>query len=81
MAEIPISLSQVKRYISRLADKKVQVTQNLGRTKFITFLGRLSGVYHALFTIEPFDKKFRGRTAYSYSDFICGKVRVIEKTD
>ena len=40
------------------------------------FSGVLSGVYPALFTIEPDEKGFLGKTAYSYSDVLCGNVKL-----
>lgn len=73
-----LSISQVKENVRRLSEKNVEVTLNLGRNKYITFNGRLSGVYPALFTVTPFDKSFKGKTSYSYSEYLCGKVKLNE---
>ena len=73
------SLNQVKAKISALHEKPVKVTLSLGRKKTVTFSGRLIGVYPALFTVSPFDKSFRGKTSYSYSEYMCGKVKLIEQ--
>lgn len=54
----------------------VEVRLNLGRNKFITFPATLSGVYPSIFTISPHDKNFLGKTAYSYSEILCGRVRI-----
>ena len=70
------SLSQVKEIIKSMQEKSVEVTVNLGRNKFISFSGVLKGVYPALFTVTPFDKSFKGKTSYSYSEYMCGRVRV-----
>ncbi len=70
------TLGQVKRHISDMREKPVEVTVNLGRNKFLVYAGRLMGVYPALFTVTPFDKDFRGKTSYSYSEYMCGKVKV-----
>lgn len=72
------SISQVKKIIETMNSKNVEVTVNLGRNKFVSFTGVLSGVYPALFTVKPFDENFRGKTSYSYSEYLCGKVRVKE---
>ena len=72
------SISQVKEIIGKMNLKKVEVTVNLGRNKFVSFTGVLSGVYPALFTVKPFDKDYRGKTSYSYSEYLCGKVRLKE---
>ena len=39
----------------------------------------LSGIYPSLFTVSPFDKNFLGKTAYSYSEILCGRVKIQEK--
>ena len=70
------SLNEVKENIKQLQNQSVYVTLNVGRNKLINFSGRLEGVYPALFTVTPFDKSFKGKTSYSYSEFMCGKVSV-----
>ena len=79
MIKCSASLSQVKEIISKLKFKKVEVTLNLGRNKFVSFCGTLQGVYPALFTVNPEDKNFKGKTSYSYSEYMCGKVKLKEK--
>jgi uncharacterized protein Veg len=71
------SLSQVKKTISAMSQKPVEVTINLGRNKFVSFSGVLNGVYPALFTVVPNDKSFKGKTSYSYSEYMCGRVKLI----
>ena len=74
MIKSTLSLSKAKENILRLYNKPVSVKVNLGRNKFVTFNGRLTGVYGALFTVSPFDKDYKGKTSYSYSEYMCGKV-------
>jgi uncharacterized protein Veg len=76
------SLSSVKESILKMKEKAVDVTLDLGRNKIIRFSGRLTGVYPALFTVSPFDQTFKGKTSYSYSEYMCGRVKLIlnEKT-
>ena len=74
MIKSSLTLSQAKELIKTLKEKHVKVTLSLGRNKFISFKGVLSGVYPALFTVTPFDKTFKGKTSYSYSEYLCGKV-------
>ena len=78
MIKTNISVSQVKEIIRKMDSKQVEVTVNLGRNKFVKFTGYLSGVYPALFTVKPVDAGFRGKTSYSYSEYLCGKVKVKE---
>ena len=72
------SLSEVKNNIKNMQHKPVSVTINLGRNKLVKFTGTLVGVYPALFTVTPFDKTFKGKTSYSYSEYMCGRVRLTE---
>lgn len=76
MVKSSVSLSQVKEIIEKLKAQKVQVTVNLGRNKYETFTGTLTNVYPALFTVSPNDKNYRGKTSYSYSEYMCGKVKI-----
>lgn len=78
MIKSTLSLSQAKEVIKKMQEKNVDVTLSLGRNKYVSFKGVLSGVYPALFTVTPFDKAFRGKTSYSYSEYLCGKVKLNE---
>lgn len=70
------SLAEIKTKIESYYDRPVSVRVNLGRNKITHFDGKLSGVYPALFTVLPDDKNYLGKTAYSYSEILCGSVRV-----
>ncbi len=72
------SLSEVKNNIKNMQEKPVSVTINLGRNKMISFIGKVKGVYPALFTVCPQDKAFKGKTTYSYSEYMCGRVKLKE---
>lgn len=58
------------------SDCDVTVRLNLGRNKYVTFAATLSGVYPSIFTVKPHDKNFLGKTAYSYSEILCGRVMI-----
>ena len=76
MIKSTTSLSQVKNSIKNMQSKSVSVTINLGRNKLVNFIGKVEGVYPALFTISPIDKAFKGKTTYSYSEYMCGRVKL-----
>ena len=78
MIKSTLSLSQAKEVIKKMQEQNVTVTLNLGRNKYVSFNGVLSGVYPALFTVTPTDKEFKGKTSYSYSEYLCGKVKLNE---
>ena len=70
------NIQTIKEEIRNFYEKDVSVRVNLGRNKIVHFTGRLSGVYPALFTVAPDDENYRGKTAYSYAEILCGKVEI-----
>ena len=78
MIKSNMNKNQVLSNIKSLESKDVEVEFDEGRNKIITFIGKLTGVYPALFTITPFDKSFKGKTSYSYSEYMCGRVKLKE---
>ena len=57
--------------------KPVEVKVNLGRNKFVSYKGKITSIYPALFTITP-TGDYKGKTAFSYSEFMCGIVDIKE---
>lgn len=76
MIKANITINSIKQTIKEFYNKPVSVKLNLGRNKFVTFPATLSGIYPSIFTVEPQDKNFLGKTAYAYSEILCGKVTV-----
>ena len=70
------NIADVKQMVKEFSLQRVAVKVNLGRNKTMRFCGVLSGIYPALFTIQPDEKDFLGKTAYSYSDVLCGTVKL-----
>ncbi len=81
MIKVNLTVNAIKEKIKTLSGKDVMVKLNLGRNKFVTFPAVVSGVYPSLFTVSPFDKNFLGKTAYSYSEILCGRVKVSENAE
>ena len=72
------SVLSAKEIVRSMAGKTVKVKVNLGRNKCEEFIGILSGVYPALFTVSPINKEYKGKTSYSYAEYICGDVALKE---
>ncbi|MGN0804465.1 MAG: Veg family protein [Candidatus Coproplasma sp.] len=68
------SVSAIKSDIESYLHKPVTVKLNLGRNKFVTFSANVSGIYPSIFTVEPAEKGYFGKTSYSYTEILCGKV-------
>jgi uncharacterized protein Veg len=73
------TLKNAKDEIKDLLGIEVDVKVNLGRNKSELFSGILSNVYQSLFTVTPFDKSYKGKTSYSYSEYLCGDVVLTKK--
>lgn len=76
MIKANLTINAIKDTIKNLSGKDVTVKLNLGRNKYVTFPAVVNGIYPSLFTVDPFDKNFLGKTAYSYSEILCGRVKV-----
>lgn len=70
------TIAAVKRAVQDCFQQPVNVRLNLGRNKYVNFPAIVNGVYSSLFTVEPVDKNFLGKTAYSYSEILCGRVKL-----
>lgn len=78
MIKANLTINAIKDAVKALSGKDVTVKLNLGRNKYVTFPAVVNGIYPSLFTVSPFDKNFLGKTAYSYSEILCGRVKVSE---
>lgn len=76
MVKPQYTLLAVKDKIKSFYKKQVDVKVNLGRNKIVRYSGRLTGIYPALFTVSPDDKNYLGKTSYSYSEILCGNVKI-----
>lgn len=76
MIKANTTIKTIKEEVKNCYQKPVTVKLNLGRNKFVTFTAILNGIYPSLFTVTPDDKNFLGKTAYSYSEILCGRVRI-----
>ena len=66
------TVEHVKQRINGFSGERVRVKVELGRNKSEKFTGILSGIYPSLFTVEPDDKGYLGKTSYSYAEVLCG---------
>lgn len=69
------SLQDAKNYVSKLRGKQIEVLVNLGRNKRARYVGTLSEIYPALFTITP-QSNVLVKTSFSYSELLCGGVKI-----
>ena len=53
MIKSTINISSVKKAIEKCLNEDVNVKVNLGRNKFVSYKGKITNVYPALFTVSP----------------------------
>lgn len=75
MIKTKISLNDAKKYVRSLMGKSIDVKVNLGRNKSVCYHGVIAAMYPALFTIAP-SECFNGKTSFSYSELLCGGVKL-----
>ena len=68
-----VNIGTVKKAIEKCLNEDVAVKVNLGRNKYVSYKGRITNVYPALFTVSPYGE-FNGKTSFSYSEVCCGNV-------
>ncbi len=73
MVKSNINISLIRKAIENNKGKDVNVRVNLGRNKFVSYKGKITNVYPALFTVSPYGD-FNGKTSFSYSEVCCGNV-------
>lgn len=77
MIKSTLSVTGTKEKVKSFSGKNVEVKVNLGRNKFASYIGTVTGVYPALFTVTP-NQTFNGKTSFSYSEYMCGVVDLKE---
>lgn len=74
-----LNLNEIKDKILAIKGKNVDITINRGRKKFDTFCGMIENIYPSVFTVKIFNDKQLKNVTCSYSDVLCGDVRINEK--
>ncbi|MBR6736951.1 MAG: Veg family protein [Clostridia bacterium] len=71
------SLQGTKDKIKSFLGKNVEIKVNLGRNKYQSYKGKITGCYPALFCVTP-SEKVSGKTSFSYAEYMCGLVKLKE---
>ena len=69
------TLEDIKQAVLMLKGEQVELHINRGRRKVLSFKGIIDNVYTSVFTVK--DKITSNPThTYSYSDVLCGEVKI-----
>ena len=74
-----LNLLDIKNRISLIKGKDINVSINRGRKKIDNYTGIIEKTYPSVFTIKIFDDENLKNVTCSYSDVLCGDVKIKEK--
>ena len=69
---------EVKAYVRELTGRPLRISVNHGRKKILRYCGSVLAVYPQVFTLKIADNKNLELLACSYSDIICGDIKLSE---
>ncbi len=72
------TIESVKKKLENIKGTDVEVAVNRGRRKFVKFDAKLTSIYPSVFTVSVQDSNASERS-YSYTEVLCGNVRICPK--
>ena len=73
------TLDDIKRAVLLLKGEQVKLHINRGRRKILKFEGIIDNVYTSVFTVK--DNVATNTHTYSYSDILCGEVKITKSNE
>ena len=71
------TIESVREKLTELKGKSVKMAVNRGRRKIVKFDAVLTDIYPSVFTVTVDDESSQ---SYSYTEILCGNVKVMAKT-
>ena len=78
MRKCVTDINQVKAYVRELTGRPLKISVNKGRKKILRYNGSILAVYPQVFTLKISDNKNLELLSCSYSDLICGDIKLRE---
>lgn len=78
MRKKTVSLEEIKKDVAELRGKGLKISVNKGRKKIVKYDGEITEVYPSVFTLKIYNDLFIKSLSCSYSDVICGDIRMKE---
>ncbi len=76
MREPTMSLTEVKNRILALKGQGVEMQVNHGRKKISHYSGVIEDAYHSVFVVKLDNATTTEKMSCSYSDILCGDVKI-----
>lgn len=74
-----LTIDEIKGKILALKGQEVKMYVNRGRRKVFKFDAVVEDVYASVFTVKNLQQAFNLTHTYSYSDILCGEVKINTK--
>lgn len=72
-----LSIDEVKKKVFELKGQEIKLYVNRGRRKVYKFDAVVENVYSSVFTVKNLKQAMSLTHTYSYSDVLCGEVKII----
>ncbi len=79
MRKNTITLADIKQKIFELKGQPIDIQANRGRKKIECFSGVIDNIYPSVFTVKVSGDELRECLTCSYSDVLCGDVKIVSK--
>lgn len=79
MIKTSLTIDDIKQKILSLQGQEVKMYVNRGRRKVFKFDAVVEDVYSSVFTVKNLKQALNLTHTYSYSDILCGEVKISNK--
>ncbi|MCL2598667.1 MAG: Veg family protein [Firmicutes bacterium] len=76
MRKVNNSIDNVKDLIQNLQGKSLKISVNKGRKRIVRYVGSILETYPQVFVLKIDNDKFLDKLSCSYSDVICGDIKL-----
>ena len=76
MRKRAMSIAEAKSIVSGFRGVPVTIHVNKGRKRIVRYEGKITDMYPAVFMLQIFNEKNMDTMSCSYSDVICGDIRI-----
>ncbi|MBQ7602984.1 MAG: Veg family protein [Clostridia bacterium] len=74
-----LTLQQIKEEITKLKGKPINMHVNNGRKKIVHYEGVVENIYNSVFVVKINNDALVDKKSYSFSEVLCGDVRIALK--
>jgi len=72
-----ITLNEIKEKINALKGQNIKMLVNKGRKRTEKITGEVQNLYPSVFTVKIEDLKGNSLATYSYTEVLCGHVKIL----